>query len=283
MAVKKYKPTTPGRRQMSTASFSELTKGKKAEKKLLKTLRSKSGRNNQGRITVRHRGGGVKRRYRVIDFNRADKLNIPGTVSSVEYDPYRTAYIMLVTYKDGEKRYHIAPKGIEVGDEIRCTEKGKIVIGNRMHIENIPLGFEIYNVEITRNKGGQIVRTAGSAATVTSHEGQYSQITLPSGEVRFVHKTCFATVGRVSNDEHSLITIGKAGRKRKMGWRPSVRGKAMNPVDHPHGGGEGQQSIGMKHPKTPWGMPTLGYKTRKRSYSDRWIVRSRHQAKKKRR
>lgn len=283
MALKKYKPTTPGRRQMSTASFEEITKGKKPEKRLIGKMKSKAGRNNKGRITVRHRGGGVKRRYRIIDFDRTQKLNVPGKVTAIEYDPNRTGYLMLVTYKDGDKRYHLAPSGIVVGDEIKTAEKAKVKVGNRMQIQNIPPGFSVYNVETNFNQGGQIVRSAGSSAKITSHEGEYSQIQLPSGEVRYIHKTCYATIGRVSNEEHSNIKIGKAGRTRKMGRRPQVRGKVMNPVDHPHGGGEGANSIGLKNPKTPWGMPALGRKTRTRKYTNRLIVSSRHDAKKRNR
>lgn len=280
MALKKYKPTTPGRRQMSSSSFVEITKGKAPERRLLSVMQSTGGRNNLGRITVRHRGGGVKRRYRVVDFNRTDKLNIPGKVTAIEYDPNRTGYLMLTTYADGDKRYHLAPSGIVVGEEIRAAEKAKIKVGNRMQIQNIPPGFDVHSVEINFTKGGQIVRSAGSAAKITSHEGEYSQIQLPSGEVRYIHKTCYATIGRVSNEEFSNIKIGKAGRNRRLGKRPQVRGKAMNPVDHPHGGGEGSNSIGLKHPKTPWGMPALGRKTRRRKYTNRLIVSSRHDAKK---
>lgn len=268
---------------MTVASFDELTKGKKPEKRLLKTLKQHAGRNNAGHLTVRHRGGGVKRQYRIIDFNRREKLNVPGIVTSIEYDPYRTAYIMLVTYQDGDKRYHIAPLGIKEKDEVRIAEKTKVKKGNRMLIKNIPLGYNIYNVELKQNRGGQMVRSAGSSAMISSHEGERSQLTLPSGEVRYIDKECYATIGRVSNEEHSNIKIGKAGRKRMMGKRPQVRGKVMNPCDHPHGGGEGNQSIGLKHPKTPWGMPALGYKTRRRKYSNHLIIKSRHLAKKKKR
>lgn len=276
MAVKHYKPTTPGRRNMSVSSFEEVTKSK-PEKSLTVRLNKRSGRNNQGKLTIRHRGGGHKRMYRLVDFNRRDKENIEATVKAVEYDPYRTAYIMLVNYKDGEKKYHLAPNGVKVGDKILLAKRTKFKSGNRMLIKNIHVGFNIYNIELNQGKGGQMIRSAGSSAKIVSQEDpKYTQIQLPSGEVRKINKECFATVGIVSNIDHSNLTIGKAGRKRHMGRRPQVRGKAMNPVDHPHGGGEGNQSIGMKHPKTPWGMPALGYKTRKRKYSDKLIVKSRH-------
>ncbi len=274
MALKKFKPTTPGRRQMSVASFDEITKTT-PEKSLTKTIQKNSGRNNTGRITVRHRGGGVKRLYRIMDFKRTDKLNIEAKVTSVEYDPNRTAYIMLAQYKDGEKRYHIAPSEIKVGDKIMTAEKAKINVGNRMQMQNIPVGYNIYNVELHKGKGGQMGRSAGSSVKLVSLEGKYAQILMPSGEVRLVAKDNYATIGIVSNIEHSNIKIGKAGRMRLMGRRPQVRGKAMNPCDHPHGGGEGGASIGMKHPKTPWGLPALGFKTRKRKYTDKMIVKDR--------
>jgi len=276
MAIKNYKPTTPGRRGMSGYSFDEITKSK-PEKKLTVRLNKRSGRNNQGRITIRHRGGGHKRLYRLVDFKRSDKSNIEGIVTAVEYDPYRTAYIMLINYKDGEKRYHLAPQDIKVGDKIILADKVKLKPGNRMLLKNFPVGFMVYNIEITKGKGGQMIRSAGSAAKVVSQEDDsYTQIQLPSGEVRLVSRDCYASFGEVSNSDHSNITIGKAGRTRNMGRRPQVRGKVMNPNDHPHGGGEGNQPIGLKHPKTPWGMPALGYKTRRRKYSDRLIVKSRH-------
>lgn len=274
MALKKFKPTTPGRRQMTVASFEEVTKTK-PEKSLVVRLNKHSGRNNNGRITVRHRGGGAKKLYRIVDFKRSDKLNVKGKVAAVEYDPNRTAYIMLVNYKDGEKRYHLAPANIKVGDEIITAEKAKIKDGNRMLINNIPVGYSIYNVELHRGKGGQMGRSAGTALRLVSLEGEHAQIAMPSGEIRLVGKDCYATVGTVSNIEHNNISIGKAGRKRHMGRRPQVRGKVMNPVDHPHGGGEGASPIGMKHPKTPWGMPALGFKTRKRHYTDKMIVKDR--------
>jgi large subunit ribosomal protein L2 len=274
MALKKYKPTTPGRRQMSTASFEEITKTT-PEKSLIKKLQKHAGRNNTGRITCRHRGGGARRQYRMVDFKRNDKLNIEGKVTAVEYDPNRTAYIILVQYKDGEKRYHLAPSEITVGDQIECREKCKVKPGNRMQIKNIPVGYEIYNVEMTAGKGGQLGRSAGTAIKLVSLEGKDAQIQMPSGEVRLVGKDNYATIGIVSNIDHGNIKIGKAGRKRHMGRRPQVRGKAMNPCDHPHGGGEGASPIGMKHPKTPWGLPALGFKTRRRKYTDRMIVKDR--------
>lgn len=278
MAVKTFKPTTPGRRQMSVSSFKEVTK-KKPEKKLIKNLQKTAGRNNQGRLTVRHRGGGHKRAYRMVDFLRTDKLNIPFKVAAIEYDPNRSAYIMLVNYNDGEKRYHLAPESIQVGEELITKAKAKIKTGNRMKIRNIPVGQMIHDVELTVNKGGQIIRSAGSYGKVVSLEGKYAQIQMPSGEVRLISKDCYATIGIVSNLDHSNIKIGKAGRNRWLGKRPQVRGKVMNPVDHPHGGGEGNQPIGLKHPKTPWGMPALGFKTRKRKSTDKWIIKDRRRKK----
>lgn len=276
MGVKSIKPTTPGRRNMSVYTFEELTKSK-PDKKLIKRLNKRSGRNNQGKITIRHRGGGHKRMYRLVDFNRASKRNIEGRVVAVEYDPYRTAYIILVNYTDGDKRYHLAPQGIKVEDRILFADKTKIKPGNRMLISNIPVGFSVYNVELNKGKGGQMIKSAGSSAKIISQEdAKHTQVLLPSGEVRLVSKNCYASMGEVSNVEHSNIKIGKAGRVRNMGRRPQVRGKVMNPCDHPHGGGEGNQPIGLKHPKTPWGMPALGFKTRKRKYSDKHIIKSRH-------
>jgi len=275
MALKVYKPTTPGRRNMSVSSFAEVTKTK-PEKSLVKGKNRISGRNSQGKITIRHRGGGAARKYRMVDFKRNDKLGIPANVTAVEYDPNRTAYIILVNYADGEKRYHLAPEAIKVGTKIISNNKAKVETGNRMELRYIPVGYSIYNVELTKGKGGQIVRSAGSSAKLVSLDGEKAQIQLPSGEVRYVEKGCFATIGTVSNSDHSNIKIGKAGRKRHLGRRPQVRGKAMNPVDHPHGGGEGNQPIGLKHPKTPWGMPALGVKTRnKNKHSNKWIIRRR--------
>ena len=248
---------------------------------MLKKHISNAGRNNRGKITIRHQGGGHKKRIRIIDFKQKDKLNIPAKVAAIQYDPMRTAYIMLVNYSDGEKRYHLAPDGIKVGDTIVTKEKAKVQLGNRMTLKHIPTGYDIHNLELTLNRGGQIIRSAGSKGKVVAVEKNYAQVELPSGEVRLINKHCFATIGVVSNIDHNKIKIGKAGRSRWMGKRPSVRGKAMNPNDHPHGGGEGNQPIGLKHPKTPWGMPALGFKTRKRKYSDKMIIKDRRLKKKK--
>lgn len=274
MAVRKYKPTSPGRRNMSVNAFEEIT-AKKPHKSLLRTRNQKSGRNNQGRITVRHRGGGAKRRYRVLDNRRYDKLNIPARVASIEYDPNRTAFIALLVYADGEKRYIIAPHGLSVDDNIICSEKTKVKAGNRMKIKGIPVGFDICDLELQPGKGSEAIRSAGSSGKVSSLDGEMAQVTMPSGEVRYVSKDCYATIGVVSNLDHSNIVIGKAGRKRHMGRRPQVLGKSMNTADHPHGGGEGHGPIGMKHPKTPWGKPALGVKTRRRKYTDHLIIKRR--------
>ena len=273
MPIKKVKGTTPARRQMTTLTYEEVTTSK-PRKQLLKSKKQMSGRSG-GTITIRHRGGGNRRKVRVVDFNRSDKMNIEATVKSVEYDPRRSAFIILVCYKDGEYRYHLAPEGLEVGDKIMTAKRSKARTGNRMHLESIPVGFEIYNVQTDLKKGGQIAKSAGNAAKLVSLDGEYAQVQLPSGEVRFVPKTCFASIGRVSNVDHGNVVIGKAGRNRHKGKRPTVRGKAMNPCDHPHGGGEGGSPIGMKHPKTPWGLPALGVKTRRRKSTNRWIVKTR--------
>lgn len=274
MALKKFKATTPGRRHMTVASFEEITTDKPL-KSLTKFLKNKAGRGSSGTISVRHRGGGHKRLYRMVDFKR-DKLDIVGKVVSVEYDPNRTAYIMLVNYMDGEKRYHLAPHGIEVGDEIRTAPKTKIKKGNRLMIKNIPVGFNVYNIEMQKGKGGQIVKSAGASAQLVSTEGdKNAQVKMPSGEIRYIPMECYASIGIVSNIEHGNIKIGKAGRSRWMRKRPTVRGKAMNPCDHPHGGGEGGCPIGLKYPKTPWGMPALGKKTRKKQQSDKMILKRR--------
>ena len=278
MPIRTYKPTTPSLRNMSRDTFEHITKTK-PEKSLTVSKKSMAGRNNQGKLTVRHRGGGHKRKYRLVDFKRTDKLNIPCTVKAVEYDPNRSAYIILVAYKDGEKRYHLAPNEIQVGDELVCSKKAKIKTGNRMEVRNIPVGYPIFNIELQPNKGGQVVKSAGSSSKIVSLDGPKAQIELPSGEVRLVEKSCMATIGIVSNVDHSNIKIGKAGRKRWMGKKPQVRGKAMNPNDHPHGGGEGGSPIGMKHPKTPWGRPALGVKTRRRKDTNKFIVKSRHSKK----
>ncbi|MFA6991821.1 MAG: 50S ribosomal protein L2 [Candidatus Gracilibacteria bacterium] len=274
MPVKKFKATTPGRRMMASPTFEELTTDK-PERSLLIRLQKHGGRNNTGRITTRHRGGGEKKFYRMIDFNRADKLNIQGVVKTIEYDPYRTAYIMLVQYQDGEKRYHLSPNGMKVGTKIICKDKGKVQTGNRMKLKNIPVGYSIYEVELVRGKGGILGRSAGSSIVLVSLEGSKAQVQMPSGEVRFVEKDCYATIGGVSNVDHNIVNYGKAGKRRHMGWRPTVRGSAMNPVDHPHGGGEGRTPIGLKHPKTPWGLPALGVKTRNRKYTNKMIVKPR--------
>ena len=278
MPIRTYKPITPGLRNMSRDTFEQITKTK-PEKKLTISKKRMGGRNNQGKLTVRHRGGGHKRKYRLVDFKRTDKLGIPATVKAVEYDPNRSAYIILAFYADGEKRYHLAPNEIQVGDEILCAKKAKIKTGNRMEVRNIPVGYPIFNIELQPNKGGQIVKSAGSSSKVVSLDGPKAQIELPSGEVRLVEKSCMATIGIVSNTDHQNIKIGKAGRNRWLGKKPQVRGKAMNPNDHPHGGGEGGSPIGLKHPKTPWGRPALGVKTRRRKYTDHMIVKSRHSKK----
>lgn len=275
MPVKKYKPTSPGRRGMSVNAFEELTTSK-PHKRLLKSWHQKAGRNNQGRITVRHRGGGAKRRYRMIDNKRYQKLNVPARVETIEYDPNRSAFIALLVYADGDKRYIIAPHGIKKGDQLICAEKTKIKTGNSMQIANIPVGFSIHDLELQPGKGAQIIRSAGSSGKVVSLDGEMAQIMLPSGEVRYVPKNCYATVGVVSNIDHSNIVVGKAGRKRHMGRRPQVLGKSMNAADHPHGGGEGHTSIGLVNPKTPWGRPALGVKTRRKNKaSDRLIIKKR--------
>lgn len=271
MAVRIVKPVTPGRRNMSFASFEEITKTK-PEKALTMKSKSNAGRNNQGKMTVAHRGSGVKRRYRLIDFGRIDKMNIPGLVKAIEYDPNRTSYIMLVIYRDGEKRYHLAPETIKVNDQIMTAEQTKIKTGNRMRLKNIPVGYSIHDIELKEGCGGKIVRSAGAFAKVAAIEGDFALLQLPSGQMRAVSKECFGTIGVVSNLDHAIVRIGKAGRSRYMGRRPTVRGKAKNPVDHPHGGGEGNQPIGLVHPKTPWGKAALGVKTRKpKKYSNIFI------------
>lgn len=275
MAIKSFKPVTPGRRQMTVASFEEITR-KDPEKSLTTFIKNHAGRGSSGSISVRHRGGGHKRLYRIIDFKH-NKLNIKGVVTSVEYDPNRTSYIMLVTYSDGEKRYHLAPDGIKVKDEVICSPKTKIANGNRLQIKNIPTGFNIFNIELNPDCGGVMVRSAGSFAQVVAMDGdKHAQVKFPSGEIRLINKNCYATIGTVSNLDHSNITIGKAGRSRWMRRRPEVAGKAMNPVDHPHGGGEGHNSIGLKYPKTPWGLHALGVKTRKpKRQSGKYIIKRR--------
>ncbi len=272
MAIKKYKPTSPARRTYTTASFEEITK-KTPEKSLLVEKKKFAGRNNQGRITVRHKGGGNRVKYRIIDFKR-NKDSIPAKVAGIEYDPNRSAYIALLHYADGEKRYIIAPKGLNAGDTVMSGEGAEIKVGNSLKLKDLPLGSVIHNIELQPGKGGQIVRSAGNEARLMAKEGRHATIKLPSGEMRMVLSECRATIGSVGNAEHENITIGKAGRSRHMGKRPSVRGSAMNPVDHPHGGGEGKSPIGRKSPLTPWGKPTLGLKTRKnKKHSDKLIIK----------
>ncbi|HOM03664.1 MAG TPA: 50S ribosomal protein L2 [Acetivibrio sp.] len=274
MPVKKYNPTSPGTRFMTVSSFEEITK-KEPEKSLLAPLKKTGGRNSYGRITVRHHGGGAKQKYRIIDFKR-DKDGIKSKVAAIEYDPNRTAYIALLHYADGEKRYILAPHGLKVGDIVESGENADIKPGNALALENIPVGTEIHNIELKPGKGAQLVRAAGNVAQLMAKEGDYAQVRLPSGEVRMVSLKCKATIGQVGNIEHENVSIGKAGRKRWMGVRPTVRGVVMNPVDHPHGGGEGRSPIGRPSPVTPWGKPTLGYKTRKKNKaSDKFIVKKR--------
>ncbi|RUS44270.1 50S ribosomal protein L2 [Cohnella sp. AR92] len=274
MAVKKFNPTSPSRRQMTMSTFEEVTTST-PEKSLLAPLPKRGGRNHQGKITVRHQGGGHKRKYRIIDFKR-NKDGVPGRVASIEYDPNRTSYIALINYLDGEKRYIIAPKGLKVGDEIVSGAEADIKVGNALPLENIPVGTVIHNIELKPGKGGQLVRAAGTEAQLLGKEDVYVTIRLTSGEIRKVLKQCRATVGSVGNQDHELINIGKAGRNRNLGKRPVVRGVVMNPVDHPHGGGEGRAPIGRKSPMSPWGKPTLGYKTRKKKKaSSQYIVRRR--------
>ncbi|MBQ9181479.1 MAG: 50S ribosomal protein L2 [Bacilli bacterium] len=274
MAIKTYKPMTNGQRGKSTLINDEIT-STTPEKSLVVTLKKNGGRNNQGRITVRHRGGGAKRKYRIIDFKR-DKDGVVGTVTSIEYDPNRTANIALISYTDGEKRYILAPKGLKVGDKIESGENADIKIGNSLPLSKIPEGTLVHNVELKSGKGGQMARSAGSSVQILGSEGKYTLLRLSSGEVRKVLSTCRATIGEVGNADHELVSLGKAGRKRHMGIRPTVRGSVMNPNDHPHGGGEGRAPIGRKGPVTPWGKPALGYKTRKnKKASDKLIVRRR--------
>ncbi|NLY18677.1 MAG: 50S ribosomal protein L2 [Clostridiaceae bacterium] len=275
MPLKKYRPTSPARRQMTVSTFEEITK-KEPEKSLLAPKKKTGGRNSHGKITVRFRGGGAKQKYRIIDFKR-DKDNIPAKVSAIEYDPNRSANIALLVYADGEKRYILAPYGLNVGDTVMSGENADIRVGNAIPLSNIPLGSVIHNIELKPGKGGQLVRSAGNMAQLMAREGKYAQIRLPSGEVRMVSVNCKATIGQVGNLDHENINIGKAGRKRWMGRRSRVRGVVMNPVDHPHGGGEGKSPVGMPSPVTPWGKPTLGYKTRKKSkQSSKFIVKRRN-------
>lgn len=274
MAIRGFKPTTPARRKMTVATFEEITKTT-PEKSLLVSFNKTAGRNSQGRITSRHRGGGVKRKYRIIDLKR-DKDNIPAKVQAIEYDPYRTAYIALLSYADGEKRYIIQPNGLKVGDIVESGSDADIKVGNALMLADVPVGTTVHNIEMTPGKGGQIARSAGSSAQLMAKEGKYAQLRLPSGEFRLVNQRCKATIGQVGNISHELITLGKAGKSRYLGNRPHVRGSAMNPVDHPHGGGEGRTPVGRPSPMTPWGKKALGLKTRKKSKkSDMYIVRRR--------
>ncbi|MGD8968047.1 MAG: 50S ribosomal protein L2 [Anaerolineae bacterium] len=274
MAVKVYNPTSPGQRGRTDPTFDEITRTE-PERSLLRPLHRRAGRNVHGRITVRHRGGGHKRKYRLIDFKR-NKTGIPARVDSIEYDPNRSARIALLVYGDGEKRYIIAPLGLQVGDQVMSGEGAEIDLGNALPLERIPSGTMVHNVELTPGKGGQIARSAGTSAQVIAKEGKYVTLRLPSGEIRQFQRNCMATIGQVGNVDHGNIKLGKAGRKRWRGWRPTVRGSVMSPRDHPHGGGEGRTSIGMPSPKTPWGKKTMGKKTRSRSKkSDKYIVRRR--------
>lgn len=276
MGIKKYNPVTPGLRGMTVSTFEEIT-ASKPEKSLTVTLKKHSGRNSRGKITVRHRGGGTRNKYRIIDFKR-NKDGIPGNVKTIEYDPNRSANIALIVYADGEKRYILAPEGLKVGNVIFSGTDADIQVGNTLPIANIPVGTLIHNIELKPGKGGQLARSAGNGAQLMAKEGKYAQVRLPSGEVRKVLMNCRATIGEVGNGDHSNIQIGKAGRKRHMGIRPTVRGSVMNPNDHPHGGGEGRTPIGRKSPVTPWGKPTLGYKTRKKNKaSNQYIVKKRNE------
>jgi large subunit ribosomal protein L2 len=273
MAVKKYKPITPGTRGMTGYSFEEITKST-PERSLIIPKRNSGGRNVQGRVTVRHRGGGARRFIRIVDFVR-NKHGIPAKVAAIEYDPNRTARLALLFYVDGEKRYIVSPLGLRVGDMVQSGPNAEIRSGNALPISNIPVGTMIHNIEIKEGKGGQLVRSAGGSAQLLAKEGDFAQIRMPSGEVRLIHQVCYATIGQVGNLEHGNIKLGKAGRKRHLGIRPTVRGSAMSPRDHPHGGGEGRQSIGLPGPKSPWGKPTLGKKTRRNKKTDQYIVRRR--------
>jgi large subunit ribosomal protein L2 len=273
MAVKKYKPVTPGTRGMTGYTFEEITKST-PERSLLVALRKSGGRNAHGRVTVRHRGGGHRRFIRIVDFKR-DKQGIPAKVAAIEYDPNRTARLALLYYADGEKRYIVAPLDLKVGDTVMSGAGAEIRSGNSLPIANIPVGTLIHNIEVKEGRGGQMVRSAGGAAQLLAKEGDFAQIRMPSGEVRLVRQTCFATIGQIGNLDHGNVKLGKAGRKRHKGIRPTVRGSAMTPRDHPHGGGEGRQPIGLPGPKSPWGKPTLGYKTRRNKKTDQYIVRRR--------
>ncbi len=273
MPLKQYRPTSPGRRGMSGSSFEEITKAK-PEKSLLAPLKRKAGRSHQGKITVRHRGGGAKRRLRLLDFKR-DKSGVPGRVAAIEYDPNRSARIALIHYADGEKRYILAPLELSVGDVIKSGDDAEVKPGNALPLRLIPTGTMIHNIEMEAGRGGQLVRSAGAAAQLMAKEGEYALVRLPSGEVRRIRSHCLATIGQIGNVDHRSINLGKAGRKRWLGWRPTVRGSAMTPRDHPHGGGEGRAPIGLPGPKTPWGKPAMGYRTRQSKASDKMIVKRR--------
>jgi large subunit ribosomal protein L2 len=275
MPIKIHKPTTPGRRKASVVDYSTLTK-KRPEKKLIVAKKRKAGRNVRGKITVRHRGGEHKKFYRLVD-NKREKFDIPATVLAIEYDPNRTAWLALIQYGDNEKRYIIAPADLKVGDQIVASKKeAEIKVGNRLPLVRIPVGIMVHDIEMQPGSKGTLVRSAGSGAIIQSVEGDFAQLKLPSGEIRIFNKDCLATIGQVSNIDHENVRLGKAGRKRWLGIRPTVTGKSMNPVDHPHGGGEGHAPIGLKHPKTPWGKPALGVKTRKKGkYSDKFIIKRR--------
>ena len=275
MAIKTYKPTTPSRRHMTVSAFEGIDKKAKPERSLTENLKKNAGRNSYGRITVRHRGGGNRRKYRIIDFKR-NKLDMPATVLTIEYDPNRSAHIALVQYEDGEKRYIIAPNGLKVGDTVVSGASADIKPGNALPLVNIPVGTFVHNVELYPGKGAQLARSAGNMAQLMAKEGAYALLRLPSGELRNVSVQCMATIGQVGNVDHENVKVGKAGRKRHMGWRPTVRGSVMNPCDHPHGGGEGKSPVGRPGPVTPWGKPALGYKTRaKHNLSDKMIVKRR--------
>jgi len=276
MAVKIYKPTSAGRRIHSVTDYSVLFKKHKTPKHLIASKAKPAGRNNSGKITVRHQGGGAIRKVRIVDFSRQDKKNIPALVKSIEYDPTRTAFISLLAYTDGEKRYMLTPQGVKVGDKVMFGEQAEILPGNRLALKNIPVGTLIHDIELSPGQGGKIARSAGSYATLQTVEAGYALLKMPSGEIRKVRDTSLASIGQLANSDWMNVRIGKAGRSRHMGWRPSVRGKAMNPVDHPHGGGEGHNPIGMKYPKTPWGKHALGVKTRRqKKYSNQMIIKRR--------
>ncbi len=276
MAVKLYKPTSPGRRIHSVTDYSVLHKPNKSPKALIASKRKQAGRNNSGMITVRHRGGGARKKTRIIDFSRADRKGIPGKVISIEYDPTRTAFISLISYKDGVKRYILTPQGLKVGGQVMYNDNAEILTGNRLALKNIPIGSIVHDVELIPGQGGKVARSAGNSILLQNLDAGYALLKMPSGEIRRVPEACLATLGQLANSDWMNVRIGKAGRMRHMGWRPSVRGKVMNPVDHPHGGGEGHNPIGMKYPKTPWGKHALGVKTRDpKKYSNKNVIKRR--------